>query len=429
MAVDDERRLTARDRRVNIIAAFSRELDARNPYSAASGLRDLIAAQAPRPMIVSGDIDGLVSAAMLRSAAPGWDAVALIVKSGTVYLHPDVVDGIDLADCFGVDVYSTYIPNVSNHVALWGGKKAGASSEALAAAQAYDAVVRERAQKTLLATPSLWAGIEGSYGEAGKRPRSAGYRYPLGTAQILLAMLEVIGHSPKMFDREYLPWLVANCDGGLKTIRDYPHNVPMWWSALAAAVGPASLSEQVYQVAANQRPVEFVDIVNRLRAESHLVKDFEALKPAHLRRDPPAEHLDDSWNLRTQGIADVAPVVDWISGLSGWPDPFRGGAQSLQDWTAVPLATAGRLLTSGLPTGATAQERIEKYKAHLRHSLGAVHTNFAFFDMSQRLGWVAPWDGAQVPDLAALPDALMPSQDLFDEEPEVGDEDPASIVI
>src|SRR5690606_14570466 len=107
-------------------------------------------------------------AAMLREAAPEWDAVALIVKSGTVYLHPDVVDGLDLSTCFGVDVFSTYIPNVSNHVALWGGKKAGGSPVALRAAQAYDGEVRSRAERTLLATPSLWAGIEGSYGEAGK---------------------------------------------------------------------------------------------------------------------------------------------------------------------------------------------------------------------------------------------------------------------
>lgn len=417
MAVDDERRITAGARRENIIATLSRELDPKNPDSAAARFEMLIRTSAPRPMLVSGDIDGLVSAAMLRKAAPEWDAVALIVKSGTVYLHPEVAGGLDLSECFGVDVFSTYLPNVSNHVALWGSKKAGGSAEALAAAKAYDAVVSARAKDTLLATPSLWAGIEGSYGEAGKRPRAAGYRYPLGTAQVLLAMLEVIDRSPKLFDREYLPWLVANCDGGLKTIRDYPHNVPMWWSALAAAVGPASLSEQVYQVAATQRPTEFVDTVNRLRAEGHLVPGS------------PAAHLDDNWNLRTQALTDVAPVVRWISSLSGWPDPFRGGAERLNDWLAVPLSTAGKLLTSGLPAGTTPTEKVEKFKAHLRASLSAVHTNFAFFDQSQRLGWVAAWDGAKVPDLPDLPDALQPVPGLFDDEEKVADADAGTIVI
>ena len=33
----------------------------------------------------------------------------------------------------------------------------------------------------------------------------------------------------------------------------------MWWSCMAAAVGPASLSEHVYQVVRNQRPNEFRD--------------------------------------------------------------------------------------------------------------------------------------------------------------------------
>ncbi len=417
MGVDDARRITAGRRRENVIATFSRELDAKDPTSAASRLRELLSAPAPRPMIVSGDIDGLVSAAMLRKAAPTWDAVALIVKSGTVFLHPDVVAGLDLSACFGVDVFSTYIPNVSNHVALWGSKRAGASAEALAAANAYDAEVHRRAKETLLATPSLWAGIEGSYGEAGKNFRSAGYRYPLGTAQILLALLEVIDRSPKLFDREYLPWLVANCDGGLKTIRDYPHNVPMWWSCLAAAVGPASISEQVYQVAATQRPTEFVDIVNRLRAEGHLVAGS------------PAGHLDDNWNLRTQALSDVAPVVRWISSLSGWPDPFRGGAENLDKWVEVPLTKGGKLLTTGLPAGTTPAEQVEKYKAHLRASLDAVHTNFAFFDQSQRLGWVAPWDGAVAPAMSDLPPALQPVVDLFGDADAVGDGAPAQIVL
>lgn len=416
--VDDDRRITAGARRENIIRSLSRELDPKEPTSAARRLQDLIVNGPARPLIVSGDIDGLVSAAMVRKAAPAWDAVALIVKSGTVYLHPDAISsGLPLADCFGVDVFSTYVPNVSNHVALWGSKRPGGSAEALAAANAYDAEVKARNQSTLLATPSLWAGIEGSYGEAGSRPRAAGYRYPLGTAQILLAMLEVIDRSPKMFDRDYLPWLVANCDGGLKTIRDYAHTVPMWWSCLAAAVGPASISEQIYRVAATQRPTEFVDTVNRLRAESQQTPDG------------PANHLDDNWNLRSQTLADVGPVVRWISSISGWPDPFRGGVEHLDDWVPVPLLTHGKLLTTGLPKGKSQTEQVEKFKANLRASLEAVHTNFAFFDQSQRLNWVAAWPGATLPDLGSLPAALEPSVGLFETDEDVAESASSQIVL
>lgn len=438
MAVDDERRKTAGLRRENIIATLSRELDPKRDNSAVSNLRALIEAPAARPMIVSGDIDGIVSAAMLRQAVPTWDAVALIVKSGTVYLHPDVADELVLADCFGVDVYSTYIPNVSNHVALWGTKKPSSSNDALAAAMAYDTVVRTRAASTLLGTPSLWAGIEGAYGDAGKNYRAAGYRYPLGTAQILLAMLEILDLSPRLFDREFLPWLVANCDGGLKTIRDYAHTVPMWWGCLAAAVGPASLSEQIYSLAANQRPTEFVDVVNRLRAEGSLLD--ESL----------AEALDDSWNIRAPDnskrkktaedkakakaetealrLSNIPPVVRWISSLSGWPDPFRGGAQNLRDWKAVQLPRSGKLLTTGLPKADTVSEQVELFKANLRESLSAVHTNFAFFDNQQRLNWVAAWEGAVVPDFDPLPDALQPVEGLFPATVEVGDDEPEVII-
>jgi hypothetical protein len=416
VAIDDDRRRTAGQRRENIIATLSRELNEKDPLSSARRLDGMIDA-GPRPMIVSGDIDGLVSAAMLARSAPGWDAVALIVKSGKVWLHPAVADDLDLSTCFGVDVFSSYVPNVSNHVALWGGKRPSSSAQAAEAAAAHDDVLRARAQTTLMATPSLWAGIEGSYPNDPKRPTSATYRYPLGTAQVLLAMLEVVDRSPKMFDREYLPWLVANCDGGLKTIRDYPHNVPMWWSALAASVGPASISEQVYQTAAQQRPTEFVDIVNKLRAEGHLVEGS------------PASHLDDKWNLRSQDLTDIAPVVRWITSLSGWPDPFRGGAENLHKWVQRPLSKHGKLATSGLPSGSTETERVERFKAHLRASLGAVHTNFAFFDQSQRLNWVAPWDGAVAPEVPELPAALLPDMTLFADESVVAEPPAEDVVI
>jgi hypothetical protein len=62
-------------------------------------------------------------------------------------------------------------------------------------------------------------------------------------------------------------WLVAHRDDEQDTIREYPYNVPVWWGCLAAAVGPASLYERLCQLAMNQRPTEFVDAVNRLRAE------------------------------------------------------------------------------------------------------------------------------------------------------------------
>lgn len=397
MAVDDGRRRTAGQRRALVIETMSRELDLSNPHSATARIDGMLRQQPQRNLIVSGDIDGLVSASMLCAAAPaGWRTAALIIKSGHVLLHPYLAENLDPTVCFGVDVYSTYIDNVSNHVALWGGKRVAHSQEALEAAQAYDAEVRNRSQSTLLATPSLWAGIQGSYPEAGEQPDSAGYRYPLGTAQVLLGLLEACGRSPKMFDRDYLPWLVANCDGGLATFAKYPYNVPLWWSCLAASVGPASLSEAVYQTAATQAPVDFVNAVNRLRAESHLIESS------------PAQYLNDDWNLRSQGPESVAAVVRWVSSLSGWPDPFLDGAGNLSEWVQKPLPHRGSLRTTGLPQveGGSLEERVEAFRGHFRESLRAVHTNFAFFDQTQRLNWVGAWDGANMSGVPEAPDAL-----------------------
>jgi hypothetical protein len=398
VGTDEGRRSTADARRRLVIASLKRELDASEPVSAAARLSAML--DEPRSMVVSADIDGLVSAAMLAAVAPGWQTVALVVKSDRIWLHPDLADGeVDLSRLFGVDVFSTYMDNVSNHTALWGGKRPAGDADAFAAAQAYDQELLRRGQHRLFANPSLWAGIEGSYPSEAWRPTSAAYRYPLGTAQILLALLEAGGRSPRLFDREYLPYLVANADGGLRSIREYPYNVPLWWSCMAAAVGPASLSEQLYQLASTQRPTEFVDVANRLRA--------------HSGPNGVARHLTDDWNVRGQPgdpLSGVPPVLDWLTGLSGWPDPLRGGAENLAAWQPHTPLSSGTLAAAGLPGKPEHGKdvRVEAFRHGLRESLAAVHTNFSYFRVGgQRLGWVGPWEGAVVPDLATLPTALQ----------------------
>src|SRR5699024_12571587 len=98
------RRKTAGARRGLIIKTLSRELDATRPTSASSRLDRLLEDQTDRPLIVSGDIDGLVSAGMLAAVAkPGWRAVALVLKSGQVLVHPDHADDLELTDCFGLE--------------------------------------------------------------------------------------------------------------------------------------------------------------------------------------------------------------------------------------------------------------------------------------------------------------------------------------
>lgn len=403
MAVDLGIRSTSLDRRANIIKSLSREMDPKDPTSAAARLAALIADPTPRRLIMSGDIDGLIAAFMLTTVAPHWSVVAVVARSQEVWLHPSVADDVLIDDTwFGVDVFSTHFDSISNHVALWGRKRLGSSRDALSASNAYDMEIQRRGQNRLFANASLWAGIEASVNTATVSQASR-YRYPLGTAQLTLALLEVIGRSPRMFDREYLPWLVANCDGGLESVRAFPSNVPMWWGALAAAVGPASLSEQLYQLAMTQRPTAFIDIVNSLRAEG--AGDGDAV----------AGVLTDDWNIRPVSPDAVQRVGEWIEALSGWRTPFAGGSVD-DSWTRKPLD--GFLVgTSGLPGWGDPLSPIDTFRWGLGQSLEAVHTSFAHFDGSQRLAWVDLWPGAAFatseplpPELAVAGEPGVPSQ-------------------
>ena len=100
-------------------------------------------------------------------------------------------------------------------------------------------------------------------------------------------------------------------------------------------------------------------------------------------------------------------MVEWLSSISGWPDPLLGGAEGLDTWQSVDLTDHGHILTTGLPAGADIEERVEGFKYGLRRSLGAIHTNFNFFDQTQRLNWVAPWPGLLV-ETPPVPAVLEP---------------------
>jgi hypothetical protein len=367
VTVDEDRRNTAHSRRANIIQAFTHEFDREQAGSSADRFRQLLEGP-PRRLVMSGDIDGIVSAMML-AAVSEWRVVAVVVASDRVRLDPDT-ELESLADpesTFGVDVFSTRFPSASNHPVLWGARRLGGRAEAGLACAEYDARIRARAQDVLMANPSLWVGIEAS-GENPANPLAATYRYPLGTAQFLLTLMESAGRAPRLFDREYLPWLIANCDGGVESIRRFPFNVPMWWSALAAAVGPGTLSEQLYRLATDQRANEFVDADRHLRYE-------EAHRAAHA--------LNTKWNLQNASNDTIKDAVEWIGDISGWPDPFIGTSQSLGDWPEVaPLRDS--LPLSGLPPGGIAE-----LQRHLDGSLEAIHTSFSNFPEGWYLGWLS----------------------------------------
>ncbi|MGN6472924.1 MAG: hypothetical protein ACTHK4_04635, partial [Mycobacteriales bacterium] len=234
---------TAQERRRIAIDALGYQLDSSEPLSAASRLRSILAGPS-RPMIVSGDIDGVVSASMLASVAPDWEVVAIVCQSSRIIVHPSVADAMPV-DLFGIDLFSTRFDNVSNHVVEFGPRKVQAI-EVREAFQAWDENLRAASADRLFAVPAIWAKTTACYDDA-YRATSAKYKYPLGTAQILLALLEAAGRPPRFYDRHYLPWLVANCDGGVESYFNHAYTASVWCATMAAAVGAAILTEQLYQ--------------------------------------------------------------------------------------------------------------------------------------------------------------------------------------
>lgn len=391
MGVDQDRRDTARLRRSLVIEALSRELDPTNAASSIARLAPLLSG--PATVIANADIDGLVSSMMVGAVAD-W-RVGVLVDKDSYRVHPHLADAfsanLESLGLVGIDVFSSRFPNVSNHPVLFG----GAPSEQPwgRAVTAHDNRMQAASQAHPVLNPSLWVGVSARLGSA--HAQGFDYKYPLGTAQILLAVLESLGRSPRFFDRQYLPWLVANCDGGVETIRAYAWNAETWWSALAAAVGPASNSESLYRLATTQRPSEFLDADRRLRWE----------EPDRSR------FLNSKWNLTSSESDALATVVSWISDLSGWPDPFVGGVASLPTWVQV-RPNRGVLQVQGITN-----LPIDSLNAQLDGAATAIHMNFSRFrERGTALGWMSadlaeaaasdelPFEESGVGDPGSIPD-------------------------
>lgn len=373
---------TAQQRRRIAIDALGRELSA-EPTSAASRLAAMLGT--PRPLMVSADIDGLVSATMLGSVAPHFEIVAFSTQSSGWLVHPSVQDSPP-SDLFGVDLFSIQHDNVSNHIVKWGAKRLQIPP-VLQAFRQWDAAVDAAASQRLLAVPAIWSNTQGGYEEAG-RADSATYKYPFGTAQILLAMLEVSGHAPRFFDRTYLPWLVANCDGGISSFATYANNARVWWPVMAGAVGPGSLTEQIYELVERMRPHDFLDAVHRLDRER--------------QAQSKTAWLNDQWNLAGPSTQVLVDALTWLTELTGWRDPVRGGIADLPSWVPRTLVDSAQVYyTSSTPTDAQFLKNPTWVKAKLdpvgaaariTGAISALNANFFIGGQSgSRFNWVGGW--------------------------------------
>lgn len=338
-----------------VMQAFEAQLT-RTSWSAAMRLTEMLTEGPPRPMVVSADIDGIVSAMMLHSIAPEWNVIGFVANSERLIVHPHHEDRLP-DDAFLVDLFSPQLDGVSNHVVLYGSKnlKVTAIRDAF---RNWDQCVLDAQAERFHAVPSIWARTEGGYED--ERVSSMRWKYPLGTAQLMLALLEVGRIPPRFYDRHYLPWLVANCDGGISTFAKFADNAGMWWPMLASAVGPASITEQIYQRVATARPHDFRDAVAR-RSREVGSRDF----------------LNDDWNLRSPSVENVAETMAWLHRLTGWGDPVLGGADGMTAWPVRTFgSTESGLVYIGGPKKKETDSDPDEAADLIRRAIWALNANF-----------------------------------------------------
>lgn len=369
--------------------AFRRHLagDESDGPSDARRLSDLLNGD-ERWIVINGDIDGLVSGCMLSSVT-GWKIAAITWKGGVTTVHDELLAGSGQINdfqtagqrLFTVDLSSPHIPGVANHPLLWGSKRLAGRREAADLAETFDARVRAAALARMIASPSLWIEVGGAT-DSLKDPKCIQYRYPLGTAQILLALLEASGNGPQIFDRDYIPWLIANCDDGVNSYTKYFWNAPMWWSAMAAGVGPSSYSEQLFNLVRNARPNQFLEVDRQMRHEEAAL----AIDSSGDEQTVAGALSADKWNLTPEGSTEsLAVVAAWIDRLTGWGDPFLGGGECLDAWRQFTPASGTRLCSQS-PSEFNSNE----FQSDLECAFGSLSMGFSQFE-DHVLFWTAPW--------------------------------------
>lgn len=371
--VDDYIYATARERRKLAIKVMSTELDPAEATSSASKLKRIIEGSF-RPVVISGDVDGVTSAALLGSVTQNCKVVAVVNnKDREVYVHPDYANERP-NNLLGLDLFSPEFDNVSNHIVLFGEKRLSV----LPVRQAFNEwdrrVLSAAADPSrLMAVPGITGHTQAGYSDAEKMDSSK-YKYPLGTAQWLLALLEVIGKSPKFYERHYLPWLIANCDGGVTSYRDYGYNVEIWWSTMAAAVGSMSQSETIYSMIRNMRPLDYVNTVHQLQREFQ-----HAGEPI----------FDDKLNLRNSRMAGIKDAFEWIHDVSGWSDPIHGSIPGMDKWITIAVDPKHHGTVSLKPSEISDPTAAA---ARINTAANALNANFYIGgETGSRFNWMGGW--------------------------------------
>lgn len=143
---------------------------------------------------------------------------------------------------------------------------------------------------------------------------------------------------------------------------------------MAGAVGPGSLTEQIFRMVDEMRPHDFLDAVHRLAREQGS------------SRLP----LNDQWNLTHPSPEAIKCTLRWLTELTGWRDPVRGGIDGLDSWAARPPGGWARVPIGEF--GKLTEPELLETVGRIRGADGALNANFYHGGPSgSRFNWIGGW--------------------------------------
>ena len=159
LTVDEDRKETASARRRAIRTAVNAGFDPLNPGCFAMRFRGLLD-EDPRVIITNADIDGLISSQLLSSVT-GWQVGVIVDRFGQIRVAPDLPSIDDLVQqsrLFGVDIFSTLFPGISNHPVLFGARSR-THAKIRPDLQMFDNFVKTSIDRQGIINLSGWVGV------------------------------------------------------------------------------------------------------------------------------------------------------------------------------------------------------------------------------------------------------------------------------
>ena len=145
---------------------------------------------------------------------------------------------------------------------------------------------------------------------------------------------------------------------------------------------PGRFTEQIFELVDKSRPHDFLDAVHRLDRERPVGAD---------------PFLNDKWNLQggtNVTVATIKNALTWLTDLTGWRDPIKGGIADLDNWVRLaPKASGIVYYTNTAPSGVSkAKDDPDLAAALIDGAAQALNANFYQGGQTgSRFNWVGGW--------------------------------------